>query len=46
MTEIERNAKLFKLQNRIAILFARDPVMNKNIIHKLKRQLKTLQNDI
>lgn len=37
--------QILKIQNRISLLTARDPVINKNIIHKLKRQYYQLTRE-
>jgi hypothetical protein len=38
------NIKVLKIENRIHALTQRDPVINKNIINKLKRTLRNIKN--
>ena len=37
------NIKVLKIENRIHSLTQRDPVINKNIINKLKRTLRNIK---
>ena len=37
------NIKILKTENRIRTLTHRDPVINKNIINKLKRTLRNIK---
>ena len=38
------NNQILALENRIQLLQGRDPVGNMRIVNKLKRRLRTLQN--
>lgn len=38
------NVKIMNIENRIHTLTQRDPVMNKRIINKLKRNLRNIKN--